>query len=167
MQLPFGKYVFYGLTFHPFSLIYFVFGCLQISQTLRIPKPWQNYNIWSFDCVNFDLWPPLAFIYFFDCDSVTMKSMVINLFTIIKSSKLTQHHHKLFFSSASALRFKPSAKLLQVDLKASEVLTEKNEYLNAADSIPTPNIRSMKDFHLKGMQFDIAGNISTTPAHCK
>ncbi|KAJ3069140.1 tRNA1(Val), partial [Quaeritorhiza haematococci] len=38
-NLPGGKYVLAGWTFHPFVLIYAISGTAQISKTLRIPKP--------------------------------------------------------------------------------------------------------------------------------
>lgn len=37
-DLPFGKQIVYGWTFHPFSLIYVLSGILQVSKTIRIPK---------------------------------------------------------------------------------------------------------------------------------
>ncbi|KAJ3055988.1 tRNA1(Val) [Rhizophlyctis rosea] len=37
--LPLGKYIIFGWTFHPLSLVYAISGTLMVSKTLRIPKP--------------------------------------------------------------------------------------------------------------------------------
>lgn len=38
-RVVFGKWIIFGWTLHPFSLVYALSGTLQITQSLKIPKP--------------------------------------------------------------------------------------------------------------------------------